>query len=414
MIAIKRFGFFFLPFAAALLGSLLLFLVSFIPSDMLHENAVRSAAELERGGSLLGDDRMAYIMDYNTDAIIMMESYTLSGGEGVFSNPMRYMGECTQVASFQELLTGEAANVSYVRYWMGYRILFRPLLALFSYDGICWLLSMIFFASAFASLIVTASAERRSALCFAAALCLINPAVTAHSPQFSCCYLLCFAFILWMRTFGKSFTKYGLIFCAFGAITQYFDFYTSPLVTLGFPLLLLLELDAGKEKPLTFAASCSGAWLYGYAAMWLSKLALTTLFTGVNAFENGLLSLAGRIGLKKVAGLDGSYSVLSALKAVWTVAFPGALALVSLVLFLLAVAAASAVYLRFSGAKARRLAGAELFVSALPLVWYAVAAQPSTIHAWFQYRNLSVVFFGLFLYVSRAVMILRTHSPITR
>ena len=48
-----------------------------------------------------------------------------------------------------------------------------------------------------------------------------------------------------------------------------------------------------------------------------------------------------------------------------------------------------------------------LIVMLLPLVWYAVAAQPSCIHAWFQYRSLAVLFFGAFLFISRAAVILK-------
>ena len=191
-----------LPVVAAACGALLLLAAAFIPSSMIEENVLHSAEELNQPATpLLGNDRMAYIVDYNTDALIIMESYTLNSDDlqSVFSNPMRYDGEDTQRGSLMELCEGESANVNYVRYWMGFRIFIKPLLVLFSYEGICWLISLAFFALAFAAAALTAGRiGTRAALCFGGAVCLINPAIAAHSPQHACCFLLSFIFCLYI------------------------------------------------------------------------------------------------------------------------------------------------------------------------------------------------------------------------
>ena len=51
----------------------------------------------------------------------------------------------------------------------------------------------------------------------------------------------------------------------------------------------------------------------------------------------------------------------------------------------------------------RDAALAELCVSMLPIVWFSVAAQPTCIHAWFQYRGICVSFCGLMLVLRRAL-----------
>lgn len=400
-----------LPVVAAACGALLLLAAAFIPSSMIEENVLRSAEELNQPATpLLGNDRMAYIVDYNTDALIIMESYTLNSDDlqSVFSNPMRYDGEDTQRGSLMELCEGESANVNYVRYWMGFRIFIKPLLVLFSYEGICWLISLAFFALAFAAAALTAGRiGTRAALCFGGAVCLINPAIAAHSPQHACCFLLSFIFCLYILGRNGRGRYCAAAFCVFGALTQYFDFYTAPLVTLGFPMLLLLETERQPERSLRQTLRCCGAWLYGYAAMWLCKLALTGMFTDINGLEDGFSSLSGRLGVKVVEGFEEYYSAARALKSVWGTAFPGSLTIPAALLFTAAVVISGLVYLLRGSRAERGLAASELIVMLLPLVWYAVAAQPSCIHAWFQYRSLAVLFFGAFLFISRAAVILK-------
>lgn len=385
--------------------------VSFIPSALTEKNVLRSAEELNQPSApLLGNDRMAYIVDYNTDALIIMESYTLTSDDpqSVFSNPMRYGGEDTQRRSLMELCEGEDANINYVRYWMGFRIFIKPLLVLFSYEGICWVISLAFFTLAFAAAALTAGRiGTRAALCLGGAVCLINPAIAAHSPQLACCFLLGFTFCLYILGRDGHGCNWSAAFCAFGALTQYFDFYTAPLVTLGFPLLILLETGRRSERSLRQTLCCCGAWLYGYAAMWLCKLALTGVFTDINGLEDGLASLGGRLGVRVVEGLEEYYSAVRALKSVWGTAFPGSLTVPAALLFAAAIIISGLVYLLRGSRAERELAASELIVTLMPLVWYAAAAQPSCIHAWFQYRSLAVLFFGAFLFISRAAVILK-------
>lgn len=404
---IKRLYFALLPVAAALAGTLLLMAASLIPTAVVEENTIRSAAELSRDMEpLLGDDRMAYIMDYNTDALIIMESYTLSAENlrSVFLNPMRYNGEDTQRRSFAELCIGEETNNNYVRYWMGFRIFIRPLLTVFSYNGICWIISLVFFIFAFAAVSLTQrAAGLYPAACLGAAIALINPAVASHSPQFASCFLLGFLFCAAALKRREDDGAYVFLFCLFGALTQYFDFYTAPVVTLGLPLILILETGRIREKRFAKTLAIIGAWLYGYVMMWLCKLALTTVFTDVNGFYDGFGSFFGRVGIRIVEGSEQYYNGAMALKSVWSVAFPGSLTVLTAMVFGAALIAATVLYVIFDRREDKEYAASMLFITLLPFLWYAAAAQPSNIHAWFQYRGLAVVFFGAPLYIGRAV-----------
>ena len=394
-----------LPVLAALAGSLLLYAAAWIPDGSVRANAEISAAQLlSKSETVTDNGRMAYIMDYNTDAIMMMESVTLDRREplSVWLNPMVWLGETMQRDSFAAFCAGAEPNTFYVRYWMGYRLLYRPLLTAFSYDSITWVLSLIFLS--LSVLALTGIAGKRgapTAAAFGLSLALVNPLVVAHSPQFASCFLLCFAALLWLLKRGGR-VSLPLFFCGVGTMTQFFDFYTAPVVTLGIPLLLCVEMEHEDVRRLGGVLRAVADWLYGYVGMWIVKLTLTTLFTPVNGLENGLVSLRGRLDLTQVR--DGAqYSAGKALRAVWETVFPGGLALPALLLLAIALVFALLYLIRVKDRGKRDAALAELCVSMLPIVWFSVAAQPTCIHAWFQYRGICVSFCGLMLVLRRAL-----------
>ena len=167
--------------------------------------------------------------------------------------------------------------------------------------------------------------------------------------------------------------------------------------------LLLVYLFQMREKRFMKTLAIIGAWLYGYVMMWICKLALTTVFTDVNGFYDGFGSFFGRVGIRIVEGSEQYYNGAMALKSVWSVAFPGSLTVLTAAVFGAALIAATVLYVFFGGGEDKEYAASMLVITLLPFLWYAAAAQPSNIHAWFQYRGLAVVFFGAPLYIRRAV-----------
>ena len=395
-----------LPVFAAVVGVILLYAVSLIPQSAVFPKLQESAAQLSRKSEYVFDnERMAYVMDYNTDALILMESYTLRADEPetVLLNPMLWLGADRQRDAIVAVCEGAMPNDCYVRYWMGFRLLFRPLLLIFAYDSIAWLLSLAFLA--LFVLVLAKAGERlgsRGAACFGLALILVNPAVAAHSPQFVCCFFLSFLAMLCLLR-EKPRLPLSTCFCCIGILTQFFDFYTAPVMTLGLPLLLCLERKLFDGSKVRAVLASLAAWLYGYVAMWLVKLVMTGLFTSENGLYDGISSLLGRLEMLPEQG-GGSYRAADALRAVWSTVFPGQLMWPALAVFLGMLVFAAVICFKTPGKEERELFCAELLVAALPLVWFCVGAQPTCIHAWFQYRGICVSFCGLFLCVNRALM----------
>ena len=115
----------------------------------------------------------------------------------------------------------------------------------------------------------------------------------------------------------------GLFFMEVGLLTMYFDFYTAPLITLGFPMVYLyaLGLKEGDAPSVKRLGRDTALWFGGYVSMWMAKLVLTSLLTQVNAVANGWNALMGRLGVSHTEGLEEYYSLELAMERLGDVIF---------------------------------------------------------------------------------------------
>ena len=397
------------PIIAGIIGSLLLVLVSFIPQSAIQKNAEISAEQLCADGiypKYINIWDISYRFDQQTDTLIMMGAYNLDDAKDALINPYRKAQNADEYTmdAFRKVVTEGAENdMVYVRYWQGFRILLRPLLLLLPYFEIRHIVSWVFFGLLFAML--AALAERKgvgTAICIGASIILVNPSIISHSLQFTPCFILSFIYVLFLIfTENKRYDR-ALAFCLFGILTQYFDFYTVPVLTCGLPLIVLLILDDDFAKGIKTVAKSFAAWAYGYISMWLVKLVMVPLFTDVNGISDGLGAFSKRIGIEKEVGLEAAYSPVDALLAVWDMITPGATGAFFLIVTFLIVTVSALVIWKKQGFKTLMQTSVLLVVAALPIIWHICAAQPTVIHAFFQYRDMAVFFAGVFLFALKA------------
>ena len=151
------------PVVCALVGCLLLYAASLVPTSAIHANSLTSAEEILAMGEFpplipSSDDFTVYLDNY-TDQLILMESYTLQSSDpsSVLLNPYYMYPEGTKYTAFDAFLNhGAAPNVNYVRYWQGFRIFIRPLLPVGSYFDILEISALTFFFLFGLCLILTA------------------------------------------------------------------------------------------------------------------------------------------------------------------------------------------------------------------------------------------------------------------
>lgn len=407
------------PFLAGAIGLFLLFMVSLIPQSAVQKNASASAQQLDADSMMpryINFWDWSYGFDNHTDTLIMMESYNLNSFSDALLNPYRNVqkseGEETYLsdAFIERVDKGAENDTVYVRYWQGFRIFIRPLLMILPYFQIRQVVSWVFFALMFFAL--AALAERKGifvSLCFGCAIILVNPSIISHSLQFTPCFIISFLAILFLLFTEKFTFDRGLAFCAFGIITQFFDFYTAPIITCGLPLLVWLLLEDNEKSRFKTIVKSVAAWVYGYASMWLVKLIMVTVFTDYNGIKDGLGSFLRRIGVKETESVQGEFTPWGAFSSAWDMVTPGATGAIALAAVMLIVAISAFVIWKKGGMKKLVYSSAFLVVAALPIVWFSIAAQPTIIHAYFQYRPLVVFFAGVFLFVLKATALEDKH-----
>lgn len=383
-----------------------------LPQSPIDENVRESAAIMAQEGDypVMADRSFGSILDYVTDALILAESKatTIIQWETIFTNP-QYQYEETDGSTVDTLYQysldpDPEPSRFYVQYWMGFRPIVRLLLCFLDYYQILRYTALLFFVLFAAVLCSIANrAGTKTAFLFALSIIFIRPHVAAVSLQFSCCFFIAFLAMLLVPKIRQKPGWESLFFLELGILTQYFDFYTTPILTFALPmtyLYILRSRDGNPNESKTIGRNAL-SWSAGYGLMWLAKLTLTTLLTDVNALGQGFSSFSGRIGIEKVSGMESYYNPIAALRAVFVSLYSdreGKLILFAAVAILVLLLLYR--FLRDKHSLQDLLPHWQLLlIAALPVIWFMVAAQPTANHHWFQYRGIAATFWAGFVYL---------------
>lgn len=392
---------------ASAVGAGLLAAASLLPQKAVTSRLEQSLEQLTYEGNyphVYDKNASSNQLDNFSEAIILSESYYLDKSwRAVWENPFYNTEPSDPTGALALSVTsGETANRTYSRYWGGFRVYCRALLCFFNYTQIRTVLSFCFFA------LLSAAAYTflkhggvLSAAVFTGGIILIKPWIVCSSMQFSCCFILAFVFVTVAPYFFKKGVPAVYFFFAAACVTQFFDFYTTPTVTFGLPMCLYLVINRGQGASRNFAGFIKSfaAWIAGYILMWLSKLSLTCIFTAENAFSEAFSAVERRIGSEKIPGREDTYNALKAVKEAAKAMFTSKKFLVlTLLLFVLLIIVCIVKRTRLApGGRniplAARLPEASVFLAAaaIPFLWFAVAASPTVIHSFFQYRTAVTV-----------------------
>lgn len=393
---------------AALIGYLLLVLVYSIPVSWMQDNMTQSVTLIKRET----DWDHAYYMadnqnDITTDCYMLLaashednESPWQAAADVVLD---QYSTGFPQETLFQEFLDGGEADseFSYARYWHGYLVLLKPLLCLFDYGQIRYLMAAGQVVLLFAALsYMQQRLGRRYALALVAAYLWLNPITTMSCMQFNVIATLSLLFVTILLARADNWLAHEdramLLFCTYGLLTSYFDFLTYPVVSLGLPLLtyVALRLRAGHDKHLRSLTLTSVSWAFGYFGMWALKWVYGSFALGRELFSEALYN-AQRRSSGNVDGMENGITYINLLKV--NVVY------ISVIAFL--VVAVILLVLLFYGKGTRRFADWRkgwpiVAVSIYPLLWYAAFQNHSYVHGWFTFRDLAVGVYGVMLFAA--------------
>lgn len=182
-----------------------------------------------------------------------------------------------------------SSNVNYDWYWHGYLVILKPLLLVFGYAGIrvfnCVLMLALVSLSLF---LIRKRLGNAIAIITAGILLAIHYEVVPYTMQYFSVFFVAFlsvsVLLAFPSFFGKDKNDYYFFFII-GGVTVFVDFLTTPIVTLGIPVLYWLLLDGSKDK-IRKLILLSIMWGLGYASLWMTKWGICAISFDPSVLQN--------------------------------------------------------------------------------------------------------------------------------
>lgn len=387
-----------------LIGFLLLCFICSMPTGRVQANVRISAQSMQEDGLYhqMVSGKETTKLDNFTDALMMLTA-SYGGDEAVIDKVVNNYenrleeGDLIESCKVSGLETenGVTRRHAYARYWHGYVVVLKPLLAFFDLNEIRDLNLFVVLGFICATAVLLYIREKgRFAVPYLLAVCFINPMVVSASLQFSTIFhtmsvALLVMLVLWNK---KWFREYiWLYFMLVGMLTSYIDLLTYPVVALAFPVILYIILSEPTRLMTGIRQLIlnSALWCVGYVGMWASKWAVSSVLMQKNYFTKAIDTVKLRSGdtafeQELTAGqvLDSMFGFLGDSSFSY--------------LLILLILAAVVLIVR-KGIKKSSLVSSLLLlaVAFYPAVWYVGTKNHSAIHGFYTYRGVSAVLFAL-------------------
>lgn len=378
---------------------------AFLPQGRIQDHILESVdlAEKELQDIRVLDRSTASTLDVGTDLLMLQTSMSTTNQYlgSILTNPVYVYDGMNGWFEKDDVLANLACEFPsdgvwfYARYWLGFRALLRLALVFFNYGQIKrYLAFAVFSLLAMALCSVAKNTNTKLAMAFALSIILVRPHIIATSLQFSSCFLIMFLAMLLVPLLYRHPKWETLFFMELGMVTMYFDFYTVPLITLGFPLVYLYALRMEREDAVSGKLVLKDflAWFLGYGGMWIAKLTLTSALTSVDALEQGIGSFLSRLGIQKEERLAEYYSLEAAFEGIREAVFSDATGEVvywigaGIVIICMLIA----LFRGRLSLENRRFTVLFFLMALVPLGWFVITKQPIAIHYFFQYRTIAL------------------------
>lgn len=374
-----------------------------LPDKAIKQHIAESAPVIAAEGLYpkLFNDMDQYRMDSFTDALMMNQIYNIDRKHPVKAAMLvirssEQRRDWDQPGLLVRRVNGETLEEQpYSRYWHGGTFLYRPLFMLMDYATLRFVL---FLASSVLLLLLACAYYQKAGwlktLALSMGFLLTYGVVTEFSMQFfPVLVLTVIGSLLVIKREGVK--GFGTLFFVIGSLTCYFDLLTTPLLTLGIPLAVLLSLKSNhlfriKENSVRVAKLIL-LWGFGFAFTFVSKWALASLVLGQNIFADVYEVGLYRMGTEEFTRWDAVTKNLGMLN--WWIV--GVIAVAILVFSIIG-----------QGKPDNRKALLFLALALMPYVWYLLLANHSYLHWWFTFRLQAVTVSCLMLMMADS----RQHS----
>lgn len=375
------------------------YLSGFINGDRFTSNAYSSLSRIEQEGEfprypLKGD---YFQKDNHSDAIMI--SAAVCRLEGL--SPMERSLMIPYSTKDSEGIPPAAASTKqhsendvfhhtfYGRYWHGYLVVLRPFLYFTDLRGIRIFNYILFSLLTIGVFILTfKKLGIAPALIYILSLLSVGIPLVPHTLQFNTCFILMSMASLAVLFLPKNYllrdSRMSIFFFVVGALTSFFDLFSTPLVTFAFPMVFAV-LRRHREPDLKFFVICGILWIGGYLGLWATKWLIADLLIGASVFNSGLASVSYHSGLVLGSSDMGNKFAL----------IVGIMAVIAVIIYLISH------YIGTKRGQARR-GLVFILIALLPEIWIFAIQNHSLWHRWEVWRILSVYIFSLgtfFLYI---------------
>lgn len=287
---------------------------------------------------------------------------------------------------------------NYSRYWHGYHIITRVLLVFCNILQIRYLLMMAFYLLFGITCIhLYKRFQMAGTLPFILGMVSIYPNTVNISLQFSSAFLLTLIFTnIILLYYEKLNENIFLAFFIFGSITNFFDLLTTPIITLGVPLLFLLLLS--KESimnKIKIIIKTSVLWGTGYAVTWTAKWLLGSLILQKNVLKEAKESISIRTAGTEAYVLDRKFTYMTN----WENIVPPFSIKYIIILFILCAVFLFLLCKKYNGLSEKIIGLLPLLlVGSYPFIWYYILGNHSQIHHFFTYRTQLIFVIAILLF----------------
>ena len=320
----------------------------------------------------------------------------LNGNLGASENYKADNGDIYQVPEFYGLMHGEniADSFEYARYWHGYLIFLRPLLVIMDYQGIRILMQVITIILMIVMLgLIAKKINWQIAVMFLIGFLSIDIFIAARAFNAICVFIIAIVSTIFILLKKDSEKNIAINFFVIGSVTSFIDLLTTPLVTLGIPIIVYLLLIQKNGKNLNeclieLVKICL-MWGIGYGLTWATKWILVQLMYNRPIIQNALTQAQVRIVTNKTTFLNMMINIGNFLS--YEVIFANIMIMISYAIIMLVKNRNKELNIKNNIVQSIPY----LIVAMMPLAWYAVLKQHSMIHRFFTYRALVITIITL-------------------
>lgn len=277
-------------------------------------------------------------------------------------------------------------NKEYARYWHGIQVIIRPLLLFLNYEEIRYLFMIIMFILLF---VTSIQIQKNLSLAHSMAFVFSNLAIGFFVIPASLQYVPVFAIMLISVSLINFLYKknkewlYPYLFFIIGGLTTFFDLLTTPLLTLGIPLIYAILLKTKEEATLGQVikeiVQFSILWGISYVAIFFSKWLIASLVLHKDVITDAINQILFRTNGNE------QYPVtrMGAVKTNIDILFNNVLQKIFIGIIILWIVV---MLKNKKKLKECKMVVPLTIIAIYPYIWYIIFAGHSKIHAFFTFR----------------------------